>query len=104
MSSILRTSFLGIAGALFFSTAALADAVTAPGLTAAGTGTQLPALSQTQTKTQTATQTPAATTGSVDVEPSLEKRMQDCMAIWDKGTHMTKDQWRRTCKTTLTGP
>ncbi len=27
--------------------------------------------------------------------------MTDCMAIWDKGTHMTKQQWRRTCKTTL---
>jgi hypothetical protein len=27
--------------------------------------------------------------------------MTDCMAIWDKGTHMTKQQWRRTCQTTL---
>jgi hypothetical protein len=43
-------------------------------------------------------------TGSINVEPSFEQRMSDCMAIWDKGTHMTKDQWRRTCKTTLTGP
>jgi hypothetical protein len=27
--------------------------------------------------------------------------MKDCMAICDRGTHMTKQQWRRTCKTTL---
>ena len=43
-------------------------------------------------------------TGSIDVEPSFERRMADCMAVWDKGTHMTKAQWRRTCKTTLDGP
>jgi hypothetical protein len=24
--------------------------------------------------------------------------MADCMRLWDKGTHMTKDQWARTCK------
>ncbi len=43
-------------------------------------------------------------TGSIDVEPSFAQRMSDCMAIWDKGTHMNKDEWRRTCKTTPTGP
>ncbi|MEO8421241.1 MAG: hypothetical protein ABI457_08620 [Hyphomicrobium sp.] len=41
------------------------------------------------------------TTGSVYVEPTADQRMADCMAIWDKGTHMTKQQWRRTCKMSL---
>jgi hypothetical protein len=47
--------------------------------------------------------TPSATTttGSINLDPSPEQRMKDCMAIWDRGTHMTKQQWRRTCKTTL---
>lgn len=45
--------------------------------------------------------TPAVTTGSIAREPSFEQRVQECMAIWDKGTHMTKDQWRRSCRTTL---
>ena len=27
--------------------------------------------------------------------------MADCMAIWEPRTHMTKNEWRRTCKTTL---
>ena len=44
---------------------------------------------------------PPVTTGSVTSEPSFEQRINECMAIWDKGTHMTKEQWRRSCKTTL---
>jgi hypothetical protein len=51
-------------------------------------------------------QAPAAenlTTGSVDqrARDKQKKRFEDCMAIWDPGTHMTKKQWRRTCNTTL---
>jgi hypothetical protein len=49
-------------------------------------------------------QVDSVSTGSINLEPKFEQRMADCMAIWDKGTHMTKDQWRRTCKTTLSGP
>lgn len=44
---------------------------------------------------------PAVTTGSIANEPSFEQRVNECMAIWDKGTHMTKEQWRRSCRTTL---
>ncbi len=51
-----------------------------------------------------ASQVDSVSTGSIDVEPSFDQRMADCMAIWDKGTHMSKDEWRRTCKTTLSGP
>ncbi|WP_139247136.1 hypothetical protein [Hyphomicrobium sp. NDB2Meth4] len=46
-------------------------------------------------------QSPAVTTGSIDVEPSFEKRIEECMAIWDRKTHMTKAQWKRSCRTTL---
>ena len=41
------------------------------------------------------------TTGSVYVEPTADQRMADCMAIWEPATHMTKQQWRRTCKMSL---
>ncbi len=43
------------------------------------------------------------TTGSVepDAQEELKKRLEDCMAAWDRKTHMTKQQWRRTCKNLL---
>ena len=30
-----------------------------------------------------------------------EQRFKDCMETWDKDTHMTKKEWRRTCKDTI---
>jgi hypothetical protein len=27
--------------------------------------------------------------------------LDDCMAVWDPTTHMSKDEWRVTCKRTL---
>jgi hypothetical protein len=37
--------------------------------------------------------------------PGVEKRqgwgnqsIENCMAMWDAGTHMTKSEWRRTCE------
>ena len=44
------------------------------------------------------------TTGSIDrreLSEEEKKRVEDCMAIWDAGTHMTKTQWRRTCRSLL---
>lgn len=44
------------------------------------------------------------TTGSIDkkvLTAEETKRVGDCMAIWDAGTHMTKRQWRRTCRSLL---
>lgn len=29
------------------------------------------------------------------------KSLADCMALWDRSTHMTRDEWRRTCGRTL---
>ena len=85
MSRIAKTGMFAIAGALLISASALAD----PGTSA--------------TANNPAATTPSATTttGSINLDPSPEQRMKDCMAIWDPGTHMTKQQWRRTCKTTL---
>jgi hypothetical protein len=88
MSKIAKTSMIAIAGALLVSATALAD----PGTSAA-------ANNPADTTPSTATAT--TTTGSINLDPSPEQRMKDCMAIWDPGTHMTKQQWRRTCKTTL---
>jgi hypothetical protein len=30
-----------------------------------------------------------------------EKDFKDCLDTWDKGTHMTKQEWRRTCERTV---
>jgi len=38
---------------------------------------------------------------SPEAKADKQKRLQDCIAIWDKGTHMTPDQWKRTCKNSL---
>jgi hypothetical protein len=46
--------------------------------------------------------TDSLTTGTVaPPPPSREKKLADCMAIWEKATHMTKDQWKRTCNRQL---
>jgi hypothetical protein len=88
MSRIAKTGMIAVAGALLISATALAD----PGTSATASN---PAGSTSSTATTT------TTTGSINLDPSPEQRMKDCMAIWDPGTHMTKQQWRRTCKTTL---
>jgi len=101
-----KLALIAAAAAVSFPLGALADAVTAPALDAAGTAARLPSLAapnaaSTTTTTATTTASPPVTTGSVNPAGDVEQRMNDCMAIWDKGTHMTKAQWRRTCKTTL---
>ncbi len=85
MSRIAKASMIAIAGALLISATALAD----------------PGTSATANNPAGTTPTATTTTGSINLDPSPEQRMKDCMAIWDRGTHMTKQQWRRTCKTTL---
>jgi hypothetical protein len=85
MSRIAKASTIAIAGALLISATALAD----------------PGTSATANNPAGTTPTATTTTGSINLDPSPEQRMKDCMAIWDRGTHMTKQQWRRTCKTTL---
>ena len=34
---------------------------------------------------------------SADPEAERAQEMKNCMAAWDKGTHMSKSEWRRTC-------
>jgi hypothetical protein len=82
MRSIAKFISLSIAAVLLLGSAAIADPT--PGTTDKAPGAA-----------------DSITTGSVYVEPTAEQRMADCMAIWDKGTHMTKQQWRRTCKMSL---
>ena len=38
---------------------------------------------------------------SAEAQADRQKRLDDCIAIWDKGTHMTREQWKRTCKNSL---
>jgi len=49
-----------------------------------------------------ATEAENITTGTI-LTPAQQrqKRFKDCMAIWEPATHMTKRQWRRTCKSQL---
>jgi hypothetical protein len=74
--------------------------------------TSFPVLSQTTTssqpvlkKAQERGSTPSVATTSPD--PALsggrtrERDFQDCLDTWDKGTHMTKKEWRRTCERTI---
>jgi hypothetical protein len=85
MSRIAKTGMIAIAGALLVNATALAD----------------PGTSATANNPAAAMPSATTTTGSINLDPSPDQRMKDCMAIWDPGTHMTKQQWRRTCKTTL---
>jgi hypothetical protein len=82
MHSIAKSITISFAALLLLATAAIADP--APGTTDKAAGAP-----------------DSITTGSVYVEPTVEQRMADCMAIWEPATHMTKQQWRRTCKMSL---
>jgi hypothetical protein len=37
------------------------------------------------------------TTGTLGTPKTRDQKLQDCMAIWEPATHMTKAQWKRTC-------
>jgi hypothetical protein len=82
MHNITKSICISIAAMLLLGTAAIADP--APATTDKAPG-----------------EPDSITTGSVYVEPTAEQRMADCMAIWEPATHMTKQQWRRTCKMSL---
>jgi hypothetical protein len=83
MKRIAKGAIIAVTSALALSTVALAETTT------------------TSDTSKASEASPTVTTGSIDTDPPFEKRMQECMAIWDKGTHMNKEQWRRSCKTTL---
>jgi hypothetical protein len=85
MPRFAKTLTIILAGAISVSAVALAD----------------PASSVDATKATETSETPAVTTGSVNREQTAAQRMADCMAIWEPRTHMTKKEWRRTCKTTM---
>ena len=62
---------------------------------AAAAGTTTPSATASDT-----TDMDGLTTGSIGVTPAEKRQRQfdDCMNIWEPATHMTKRQWRRTCK------
>ena len=50
--------------------------------------------------------TPSTATNSTEVPTSgdmtkYQHDFKDCLDTWDKGTHMTKQEWRRTCERTI---
>jgi hypothetical protein len=57
-------------------------------------------------RTKTATSSDDVSTGSIvdsaaEQKAKRERQFDDCIAMWDAGTHMTKKQWRRTCQRQL---
>jgi hypothetical protein len=83
--------------------AALFAALAASPVAAAASAAKTDGKAQTA---ETEPQTGPMTTGSVSSsafgpQESRKKKLEDCMAIWDRGTHMTKREWRRTCNTQL---
>lgn len=82
MTTNFKTLTIALCGALAMSAAAVADPA---------------ALADANV----APDPPMVTTGSINLDPTPEQRMADCMAVWEPRTHMTKSEWRRTCKTTL---
>lgn len=39
----------------------------------------------------------------VEDQPTGGRTLADCMAMWEPATHMTREDWRRTCRRTLGG-
>ncbi len=82
---------------LMISVLAGALAMTAPAR--AADEAQTPA-SQSPAKVDTASD--LLTTGTVSPPPpTRDKKLADCMAIWEPATHMSKDQWKHTCNRQL---
>jgi Skp family chaperone for outer membrane proteins len=52
-------------------------------------------------KLDSATAADDLTTGTISSPKTREQKLQDCMAIWEPATHMTKAQWKRTCNRQL---
>ena len=79
--------------------AALFSAVAATAPARAADDAQTPA---SQTPASVDSSSDSLTTGTVSLPPpTREKKLADCMAIWEPATHMSKDQWKRTCNRQL---
>jgi hypothetical protein len=89
---------------LMISVLAGAVAMTAPVL-AADTPTDAQATSKpaspSASDSATASDDSALTTGTVVRPNTREQKLKDCMAIWEPATHMSKEQWKRTCNRQL---
>ena len=54
--------------------------------------------------TTTAMMAPSAAAQPDPVQgPALRNTLDNCMAFWDAGTHMTKAEWRAACQRTVNG-
>ena len=75
--------------------------VLAAGLAVAFTPIEAAARTRSAAAAAAATDPNKPDPNSPEAKADKQKRLDDCIAIWDKGTHMTKDQWKRTCKNSL---
>ena len=70
-----------------------------PSQTAAPSQPVLKSAKQRGSPPSTATKsTEAPTSGDMT---KYQHDFKDCLDTWDKGTHMTKQEWRRTCERTI---
>jgi hypothetical protein len=64
--------------------------------------TSFPAPCQVLKKWKDRGETPlTASEAAASAGKTTQQRFKDCMETWDKGTHMTKKEWRRTCERTI---
>jgi hypothetical protein len=68
--------------------------------TAPSTGTGVAAPAQPQTQQLSPSSGGTSRTGENRVG-AAGKNVEECMATWDAGTHMTKKEWRATCERSL---
>ena len=104
-----RLLVAGVFVAITWVTASLAEAQPTPPVESSAPGVRgspvAPAPPQISAGTRN-TQSPTTGNPADLTAPPAEARQEtlaDCMSFWDAGTHMSKTEWRETCKRTLNG-
>ena len=104
-----RSLVVGVLLAIASVMASLAEAQPSPPAQSSAPGVSIsPATSPApQISAGTGKAEPPASGNPTDLTaPPAEARQEtlaDCMSFWDVGTHMSKTEWRETCKRTLNG-
>jgi len=95
--------------AITWVTASLAEAQPLPPVESSAPGVSISPAIQPAPPISTGAHKAESPTGGNPAEltaPPTEARREtlaDCMSFWDPGTHMSKTEWRETCRRTLNG-
>ena len=104
-----RSLVTSVCVAITWLTASLAEAQPLPPVRSSAPGVSVSPLapSAPQANAGRGEAEPPASGNPADLTaPPAEARQEtlaDCMSFWDAGTHMSKTEWRETCKRTLNG-